>query len=446
MSDTFENKGALATTIVVAAADSLNEGQANYVCDGVDDHVEIQAALDALPATGGEVLLLDGTYNIEVSLIMDSYQTLRGCGYNTLLTTSTALSGIVTAIGGAGTEKQGIVTADLRIDGASTAYAGIYWDYVDNSEVRNVWVHDCTFDKGVTEWAGIELTNCDFDKLVGNICSDNGLSGIQLGDYIAHSGACTKILIEASECFNNYTSILIYDSDNNTVTGNTCQGNNDGIYLETSDNNTVTGNTCQGNYYGIRLRVSNNNTVTGNTCQGNYYGIRLGISDNNTVTGNTCQGNTDGILIDTSNNNTVTGNTCQGNTDGILIDTSNNNTVTGNTCQGNNGYGILIDTSNNNTVTGNTCLENSQDTDVTFDNIHLVDSDYNLIASNVCRRGPLANKPRYGINISNAACDHNMVHGNNLYDSGSTGDLNDAGTNTHKRDNLSLVGAWLADV
>ena len=39
-------------TVVVAAADSLHPEQADYVCDGVDDQVEIQAAIDALPNGG----------------------------------------------------------------------------------------------------------------------------------------------------------------------------------------------------------------------------------------------------------------------------------------------------------------------------------------------------------------------------------------------------------
>ena len=34
MSDVFENKGAFATTVVVAASDSLNKGAANFVCSG----------------------------------------------------------------------------------------------------------------------------------------------------------------------------------------------------------------------------------------------------------------------------------------------------------------------------------------------------------------------------------------------------------------------------
>lgn len=36
----------------------------DYLCDGTADDVEIQAAINALPATGGEIVILDGTYNI----------------------------------------------------------------------------------------------------------------------------------------------------------------------------------------------------------------------------------------------------------------------------------------------------------------------------------------------------------------------------------------------
>jgi len=41
MSNVFENKGAMAATIVVAASDSLNKGAANYVCDGVEHELGI---------------------------------------------------------------------------------------------------------------------------------------------------------------------------------------------------------------------------------------------------------------------------------------------------------------------------------------------------------------------------------------------------------------------
>ena len=44
-------------TFVVAASDSSakSKDQADYVCDGVDDQVEIQAAIDALPSGSGKV-------------------------------------------------------------------------------------------------------------------------------------------------------------------------------------------------------------------------------------------------------------------------------------------------------------------------------------------------------------------------------------------------------
>jgi hypothetical protein len=52
-------------TLIVAASDSLHRERADYVCDGVDDQVEIQAAIDALPSGGGLVFLLDGMFTLD---------------------------------------------------------------------------------------------------------------------------------------------------------------------------------------------------------------------------------------------------------------------------------------------------------------------------------------------------------------------------------------------
>lgn len=43
-------------------------GDRIQVCDGVDDQVEIQAAIDALPSSGGKVMLLEGFFNISTPL------------------------------------------------------------------------------------------------------------------------------------------------------------------------------------------------------------------------------------------------------------------------------------------------------------------------------------------------------------------------------------------
>ncbi|MCK4500194.1 right-handed parallel beta-helix repeat-containing protein, partial [Candidatus Babeliales bacterium] len=72
-----------AVTFVVAASDSEHKDEADYVCDGVDDQVEIQAAIDALPAGGGHIFFLDGNYYIDtINLVSDL--TLEGQGPSTV--------------------------------------------------------------------------------------------------------------------------------------------------------------------------------------------------------------------------------------------------------------------------------------------------------------------------------------------------------------------------
>ena len=58
----------------------------DYLCDGVDDQVEINAAIQALPSGGGEIVILDGTYNISATIdISINNVTLNGNGSNTVL-------------------------------------------------------------------------------------------------------------------------------------------------------------------------------------------------------------------------------------------------------------------------------------------------------------------------------------------------------------------------
>ncbi|MBP7411513.1 glycosyl hydrolase family 28-related protein [Methanoculleus sp. 10] len=74
-------QGVAATPLFVAAGDSspAAKAQANYTCDGIDDQVEIQAALAALP-DGGTVALSGGTFNCSGSLVPPAGATLRGEG------------------------------------------------------------------------------------------------------------------------------------------------------------------------------------------------------------------------------------------------------------------------------------------------------------------------------------------------------------------------------
>lgn len=73
-------------TYVVAASNAHTKKGADYVCDGVNDDVEIQAAVDALGGTGGVVLLTDGTFLPSTHVIISgSYKAIRGFGSSTIV-------------------------------------------------------------------------------------------------------------------------------------------------------------------------------------------------------------------------------------------------------------------------------------------------------------------------------------------------------------------------
>ena len=59
-------------------------GNRIQVCDGVDDHVQIQAAIAALPAGGGKVVLTEGLFNISAPIIVRPiYFIIEGQGWVT---------------------------------------------------------------------------------------------------------------------------------------------------------------------------------------------------------------------------------------------------------------------------------------------------------------------------------------------------------------------------
>ena len=73
-------------SITVAAKDSPGRERADFTCDGINDQVEIQQAIDALPASGGLIELFDGTFNFSDDVqITKSNVTIRGAGKSTIL-------------------------------------------------------------------------------------------------------------------------------------------------------------------------------------------------------------------------------------------------------------------------------------------------------------------------------------------------------------------------
>ena len=108
-----------AVTLTVAASDSLasSMAQADYVCDGTDDQVQIQAAITALGVGGGTIQLSEGHFYISSAIVMAQAITLQGGNW-----LSTSLSIVNNADCNAiedpvGVECWWVRIADLRIAG-----------------------------------------------------------------------------------------------------------------------------------------------------------------------------------------------------------------------------------------------------------------------------------------------------------------------------------------
>ncbi len=435
------SKFARSATIVVAANDSADKENADYVVpDGsTSAQTTINAALNALPTGGGVVYLAEGTYTIDGDIVIPkSNVTLVGAGASTVIKIKNSTNASINVI--YSSSKTRVLIQNLRINGnkanqTAGTMIGIYFSGVWDSKIIDCWVEDLRA-------FGISFSVSDNNIVEGNTIHGNGNPGIVL-DY-----SNNNTITSNNSRGNGSHGIYLYYSNNNTMTGNTLQGNEgNGIYLYYSNNNTVTSNTSQWNLDdGINLTVSNNNTITGNTSQGNLDdGINLNLSDNNTITSNTSCGNDYGILLDSSSNyNTVTGNTIQGNNlEGVLVYNSSNNTVSGNTSLGNGYYGIFLYSSDSCTISANTVIGNSQSATNTYDGIGASNSsDYNNIQGNTVRSGNETNKQRYGISIFSGVTG-NLVINNDIYQAGVTGDYYNAGTGTIYHNNRTTAG-WVA--
>ena len=296
----------------------------DYLCDGTDDQVEIYAAIQDLPGGGGEIVILDGTYNISATILVNCNNvSLIGNGRNTQLKRNWNSS-----------NDEGIVTLNA-----------------DYCSIKEIYFY------------GTPSTNYNH-----NI-------------YVKYSNYCT---INNNYTYSGESCILLTNSQYNTISSNNCSSSYDGIVLiNTSSFNTIDNNIVNN----IETKTNSNfNIISNNKSIGNSAIVIL--SANNTITGNNFSDGSTGIrLWSNATNNLVSGNTFCNNDYGIsLSNHSSNNTVIGNICNDNTIGGISCFVTSNNTIVGNSCFRGtgtSSDYTSTQDTIYIrSDSNNNLFACN----------------------------------------------------------------
>lgn len=261
-----------AATVIVAAANSLHPGGADYVCSGTDDQVQIQAAIDAMQDSGGgegggTVQLLEGVFvisdKIRLSASVGSMGpvVLKGAGKGfSRYCTRIMLADNVSAIGEM--VKPGETFCDVKdlvldgnrisqvntVAGIGTAYSlpdilmsnlailrtsgsGIKLKVDKHCLIENCWVEYCDY--------GIEASDAGDSGAELKIISTHITSSEKAGIYIQGQTSRISTMITGCSVENNfhglhlkgakgvYASNSIFTSNSRGVTNNF-----DGIYIE----------------------------------------------------------------------------------------------------------------------------------------------------------------------------------------------------------------------
>lgn len=241
----------------------------DYLCDGVDDQVEINQAIQALQEGGGEVVILDGTYNITATIAMNKDNVkLSGNGFATVLKRlwdSATSEGVITitAING------GCCVENLKIDGNKTVYSG-----TKNNGIYSA-VNDVIVRKNyISEASSFAIYSFNYCIVAENFCINSGA-----GIFVAGAGLVVNNTCKGNTYFGIAAagSQKLDSASTAYVSGNTCE-NNGTNGIEAGPYSVITGNSCVRNENGIYIADAWFASVTGNYCFNNNIGIYVNFS------------------------------------------------------------------------------------------------------------------------------------------------------------------------
>lgn len=255
----------------------------DYLCDGTADDVEIEAAIQALPSNGGEVIILDGTYNISSTIFISKNNcTIVGTGVCTILnrTTSSTIFSIFANNIEIANMQLSVANPNYRsINGAIESYSGnsygklhnlyinnfgsgftlgdnylCYNNYLENvGSLLSVSGTKCIINNNVAikgsaftgnDWYGIRCngTNKDYDFIISN----NSLFDFPIGIYVRGANnilICNNNIVKDSYTSSQYSinldNAFSKPVTNSLVIGNLCMGK---AVTDSGTNNTIVNN------------------------------------------------------------------------------------------------------------------------------------------------------------------------------------------------------------
>lgn len=398
-------------TVLVAASDASAgwADVADFVCDGINDEVQLIAAAAALPADGGVIQLSPGTFAVDArpgDLWSKAGTTLRGVqratwleiNYNVPASTFESLTAPDAVF--APSEHGAMEGIGVYVNsGTPVANYALLYVLASGFTLRD----DCYLDEG-------------------------GYGGVA---FYAFAAGNQDINIIDSR-LEGSTAISVTKQQDLVVMGSTVKCYVDGIGLRLRDAAGVSYSTTGGSqariignrFGGDGLHLSSEvqfaGTMGGAIITDNHFqfpkqaAIKL-VTDENIVSNNRLIGGGSGFTEY-----------------GIWLVGGDNNIVTGNEIHRIGKHAIFVDDSNDNLIHDNEIVAAGQLTTNTYSGVFLTSASANSVQGNHIRKGSLTNKPLYGIRIDTSTCENNRVSDNDIRDaSNAVGDeFSDVGTNT----------------
>jgi peptidoglycan/xylan/chitin deacetylase (PgdA/CDA1 family) len=166
ITNVLTNKLTRTATLVVAANDSSAKckAQADYVCDGVNDEVEIQAAIDALPSTGTRTVKLMGSFvkgNVTaITIPSDTHLELDGKITFGVVATGAIMFSAATA--------SGISIIGGKLDGNGSNQAAGYRTLIQLTDVKNSKIDTYMTNISVDGYTVVSTIRGAYVKQIGN--------------------------------------------------------------------------------------------------------------------------------------------------------------------------------------------------------------------------------------------------------------------------------------
>lgn len=360
---------------------SQNYDAADYVVNSCTSaQTTINSAISALPAGGGTVYLMEGTYIVDGSIDLASNVAIKGSGNATVVKLKDSTASTVSMFN-TPTSMTNFEIAYLKLDGnksnqSSGQHTGVLVNGISSGYYK---IHDLRIENFRNAGLDLSANNFSVDRVTatGNDWGAANLSGsygvVTNNNFYTNGASAATLTLGGTNSMatantvsgGGYWGIYVYGSGN-TLTGNTVTGNTKGIALNGATDTTVSGNVVSGNSdSGIETTntSANNNIISSNRLHDNGgSGSTSGITIRST--GNTINGNTitdtagTGYAIDivsTAVNTQLSGNTYSGTGAASINDAGTGTVYNGQV----NGSGSLITRANNGAAIGTTSATSS---------------------------------------------------------------------------------------